>query len=63
MSKEMMLQITGKSRRILIVGNIVMLPPLAGDAAGPIKVSDLRTIVKISQAREELISIIAINGI
>ena len=59
----MMLQITGKSRRILIVGNIAILQILAGAAVGPIKVSDWRAFLKISQAGEELIFIIAINGI
>ena len=63
MSKEMMLQIMGRSSRILIAGNIVILQILAGAVMGPIKVSDWCALMKISQAGEELIFIIAINGI
>ena len=63
MSKEMMLQIMGRSSRILIAGNIVILQILAGAVMGPIKVSHWCALMKISQAGEELIFIIAINGI
>ena len=49
--------------RIWIAGNIVILQVLAGAVMGLIKVSDWCTFVKISQAGEELIFIIAIYGI
>ena len=59
--KDTILQITGRSNRILIAGNIAILQILAGAAVGPIKVSDWCALMKISQAGEELIFIIAIN--